>query len=41
MTLLEEEVDGWDEMTEPERERIRAVLRDLGLEETDDPDEFE
>jgi len=41
MTLLEEEIDDWDEMTEEERDRIRTMLRDLGLEETDDPDVYE
>lgn len=38
---LDEEIDGWDEMTEEERERVRAMLRDLGLDETYDPDLFE
>ena len=41
MTVLEDEVDDWDEMTDEERERLRGMLRDLGLEETDDPDVFE
>jgi hypothetical protein len=41
MTLLDEEIEGWDEMTETERNRIRAMLRDLGLDETDDADEYE
>lgn len=39
--VLDEEIDGWEEMTEQERERVRAVLRDLGLDETDEPDVFE
>ena len=39
--LLDEELDGWEEMSEDERQRLRALLRDLGLEETEDPDEFE
>ena len=41
METLDEELDGWEEMTDQERERVRAMLRDLGLEETDDPDAFE
>ena len=39
--MLEDEVDDWDEMTDEERERLRQMLLDLGLEETDDPDVFE
>jgi hypothetical protein len=41
MTTLEEDIDGWDELPDDERERLRALCRDLGLEETDDPDVFE
>jgi len=39
--MLEEEIDGWSEMTDEERECVRAMLRDLGFEETEDPDVFE
>ncbi len=41
MTVLEDEIDDWGEMTEEERDRLRAMLLDLGLAETDDPDVFE
>ncbi len=41
MALLEDEIDDWDEMTEEERERVREMLRDLGLKETEDADEYE
>ncbi len=43
MTTLEEELDGWDELDDDERERIRALLRDLGLhlDIPDDPDAVE
>ena len=41
MTVLEDDIDDWDEMTDEERERLREMLLDLGLEETDDPDVFE
>jgi hypothetical protein len=41
MTVLEDEVDDWDQMTDEERERLRRLLLDLGLEETDDPDVLE
>jgi hypothetical protein len=41
MAQLEEEIDDWEELSEEERERLRALVRDLGLEETDDPDVFE
>jgi hypothetical protein len=40
MASLDEELEGWDELDDEERERIRAVLRDLGLhvDVADDPD---
>ena len=43
MGTLDEEIDGWDELDEDERERIRALLRDLGLhlDVVDDPDAVE
>ncbi len=41
MTLLGEDFEDWDNMTDEERERVRAMLRDLGLEDTEDPDAFE
>lgn len=41
MTVLEDEIDDWGEMTNEERDRLRAMLLDLGLDETDDPDVFE
>lgn len=42
MTSLDEDLDGWDELDD-ERERIRALLRALGLHVgvADDPDAFE
>jgi hypothetical protein len=43
MASLEEELEEWDELDDDERERIRAVLRDLGLnlDVLDDPDAVE
>jgi len=43
MARLEEELEGWDELDDDERERIRALLRDLGLhlDVADDPDVVE
>lgn len=31
MPWLSEEIPGWEEMTEEEREALRACLEDLGL----------
>jgi hypothetical protein len=39
--VLEDEIDDWDELTEEERDRVRAMLLDLGFEETDEPDVYE
>jgi hypothetical protein len=41
MTVLDDEIDDWDEMTDDERDRLRAMLIDLGLAETDDPNVLE
>lgn len=41
MSMLEDEIDDWDDLTEEERQAIRALVRDLGGESTDDPDEYE
>lgn len=43
MVSLAEELEDWDELGEDERERIRALLRDLGLhlDVPDDPDVVE
>jgi hypothetical protein len=43
MAALGDELDDWDEFDEEERERLRALLVDLGLEldSPEDPDEFE
>ncbi len=43
MATLDEELNDWDELDDDERERIRALLGDLGLhfDVADDPDAFE
>lgn len=43
MATLGEELEGWDELDEDERERIRVLLRDLGLhlDVAEDPDAIE
>lgn len=41
VTMLEDDLDDWDDLTEEERQAIRGLVRDLGGEPTDDPDEYE
>jgi len=43
MASLDEDLDGWEELDDEEQERIRALLRDLGvlLDVVDDPDAIE
>ena len=41
MTMLDEDLSDWNDLTEEEREAIRALVLDLGGEPTDDPDEYE
>lgn len=41
MTTFEDDFDGWNELSEQEREEIRALVLDLGGVPTDDPDEYE
>ncbi len=43
MATLPEELEGWDDLDERERERLRELFRDLGLhlDVPGDPDAFE
>lgn len=38
MPWLSEEIPDWEDMTDEEREAVRATIRDLGM-ETDDEEE--
>lgn len=43
MAALADELEDWDDLDDEERERLRALLIDLGLnlDSPEDPDEFE
>ncbi len=43
MATLAEDLEGWDDLDEGERERLRELFRDLGLhlDVAEDPDAFE
>lgn len=43
MATLADDLDGWDDLDEGERERLRELFRDLGLhlDVPEDPDAFE
>ena len=41
MTQIANDLAEWDEMSEDEREELRALVHDLGGQPTDDEDEYE
>lgn len=43
MPWLDEELERWEELSEEERQRVRELLGDLGIElpDDEDPDYFE
>lgn len=43
MATLTEDLEGWDDLDDEERERLRELFRDLGLhlDVPEDPDAFE